>query len=232
MPARRLTPERMDDPSIDPQDHALALKGLARINRWTGSADILWPTIRDEARAVNRPLKILDIATGSGDIPIAFARKARKHGISIEVSGCDISETAIATSTTNAQLAGIPATFFQHDVIHRPLPAGYDVITTSLFLHHLKENEVIHVLQAMSVAANRIVIVSDLSRSRLNRALVWIGCRLFSRSPVVHFDGPVSVDAAFQVDEARQLAKQAGLEGAIVQSRFPCRWLMTWRKSA
>jgi hypothetical protein len=74
--------------------------------------------------------------------------------------------------------------------------------------------------------------VNDLSRSRWNLGLVWCATRLVTRSRVVHVDGPLSVRGAFTPAEAAKLAERAGLTGARVAERFPCRWLLTWRKPA
>jgi 2-polyprenyl-3-methyl-5-hydroxy-6-metoxy-1,4-benzoquinol methylase len=227
-----MTPELMDDPALDPREHGRALAGLARINRWTGSADVLWPAIKAEALRLGRPVRVLDIATGSGDIPVTLTAKAARAGLPIYFSGCDVSETAVAVATERARVENVKATFFRHDVLRDPLPDGFDIVTASLFLHHLTEDEIVHVLKAMATAASRLVVISDLSRSRFNYAAVWLVSRLLSRSPVVHFDGPVSVNAAFAPAEARDLANKAGLTGAVVRPHFPCRWLLTWEKPA
>jgi 2-polyprenyl-3-methyl-5-hydroxy-6-metoxy-1,4-benzoquinol methylase len=222
----------MDDPALDPAEHARALAGLARINRWTGSAACLQPAIFAEARTHHRPVRVLDIATGSGDIPVTLARSASRAGLPIQFDGCDLSPTAVDQATARAQSANVPCRFFRHDLLRDPLPPGYDIVTASLFLHHLTDDDAVRVLMSMKQAAGRMVLVSDLSRGRFNRALVWLGCRLLSRSPVVHFDGPVSVSAAFTPNEAADLAARAGMTGAHVSACFPCRWLFTWRTPA
>jgi hypothetical protein len=51
-----------------------------------------------------------------------------------------------------------------------------------------------------------------------------------SRSPVVRHDGPVSVAAAFSLAEARMLAQRAGLYGASLVRRWPCRFLLSWSR--
>ena len=68
-------PELMDEPSLAPDAHRRALAGLARINALTRSANLLWPTIRDLA---NEKLTVLDIATGSGDIPLQLWKRAKR----------------------------------------------------------------------------------------------------------------------------------------------------------
>src|SRR5436190_1132797 len=117
--------ELMDDPGLDPAEHRLALAGLARINRISRSADILWPPVaRLACRTSGRPVRILDIATGSGDVPLSLVRKAGRAGVPVDVAGCDISPTAVRAAT---EAAGGAVRFFVHDVIRDPLPSGFDV---------------------------------------------------------------------------------------------------------
>ncbi len=227
-------PELMDEPNLAPDAHRRALAGLARINALTRSANLLWPTIRDLAKQ-NRPhrgqLHVLDIATGSGDIPLQLWKRAKRCEWPVAVSGCDISATAIDTARAKASAAGANIDYFLHDVLRDPLPTDYDVVTCSLFLHHLDPPDVVEILRKMMLAAKTMVIVTDLVRSRTSYSLVWIASHLLSRSPIVRFDGPVSVRAAYTIRELQQMAEEAGMTGAIVENCFPCRMRLCWRKS-
>jgi hypothetical protein len=55
-----------------------------------------------------------------------------------------------------------------------------------------------------------------------------MGVHLLSRSPVVHFDGPQSVRAAFSVKEAIEIAAQAGMKPSTVRKHWPERFLLRW----
>lgn len=222
-------PELMDDPALDPAEHRRALAGLACINRWSGSAGLLWPPVSDLARRLGRPLRLLDVATGSGDIPLALWQSAREVGLPLDITALDLSPIAIDTATRSAAALGATVRFAVADVLADPLPGGFDVVTCSLFLHHLDEPDAVRLLGKMA-AAGDVVVVNDLTRSRLNYGLVWLAARLFSRSPVVHADGPLSIRGAFTVREMRRMADEAGMTGADVRAKFPCRMLLTWRK--
>jgi 2-polyprenyl-3-methyl-5-hydroxy-6-metoxy-1,4-benzoquinol methylase len=223
----------MDDPGIDPAAHRQALTGLARINRVSGSARVLWPPIARLARAApGRPVRVLDVATGAGDVPVSLWRAGQRSGFPIDVAGCDVSPTAVAAARARAEAAGVRVEFFEHDALRDPLPGGFDVVACSLFLHHLDEPDAVRLLREMGRAAGKLVLVNDLSRGPVNYLFVRLACRLLSRSPVVRFDGPASVRAAFTPDEARGLAEQAGLTGATVTPKFPCRFLLAWGKPA
>jgi SAM-dependent methyltransferase len=228
---RVVVPELMDDPGLAPQNHERALAGLARLNRWSRSEAGLWDVLRNDAlRKGKEPYRVLDLATGSGDLPIGLTRRAVRSGLAMTFAGCDVSPIAIAVADAEAKRRGVDVKFFALDVLREPLPAGYDAIITSLFLHHLPEADAIELLRKMADTAERLIVVFDLSRTRWNLGLVTLASRILTRSSVVHHDGPASVRAAFTMVEARDLAERAGLTNANVTPWWPCRWRLTWRK--
>jgi 2-polyprenyl-3-methyl-5-hydroxy-6-metoxy-1,4-benzoquinol methylase len=229
---RKREPEIIDQPDLEEGRHVQALRGLERINFWSGSARILWPSIGKLARQLQcSPLRLLDIATGGGDVPLRLWRKARHAGMSLEVAGCDRSSTAVAHAQRTAGTRGANVHFFTWDALKGPLPEGYDVLTCSLFLHHLEEEQAVDLLARMAAAARHLVLINDLRRSTAGWLLAYLGTRVLSRSPVVHRDGPISVAAAFTLAEMRRLAETAGLTGGVVTRRWPCRFLFSWARS-
>lgn len=230
---RQLRPEVMDQPGLEAQAHHDALRGLATINAFTRSAACFFPAIRRLVRQCpGRPLRILDVACGGGDTVRALCRLGRREGLDLEVQGCDLSADALALATAAARAEGLEARFFQADAIGAPLPDGYQLITTSLFLHHLGEADAETLLRRMAAQAERQILVHDLIRSRLDLALTWLGTRLLSRSPIVHIDGPLSVGGAFRLEEVEALAAAAGLEGARLSQFWPERFLLSWSRDA
>ena len=224
-------PEIMDGPGLDPAEHAAALRGLGRINAFSRSGRALWPTIAGLARErPGSPLRVLDVATGGGDVPATLAHMAAREGLDVRIEGCDVSPGAVAFARERARARGIDVRFFPWDALNGALPEGYDVITSTLFLHHLDDPAAVDLLRRMGAAAGRAVLVDDLVRGRRGFALAWAGCRLLSGSRVVHHDGPVSVAAAFTPAEAIDLARRAGLDGATVTRHWPERFLLAWRR--
>ena len=216
-------PEWMDEPDIDPQLHRNALRGLERINAISRTVPALWGPLAGLLRQ-RASLSVLDVACGAGDVAIGLAKRARAAGALLAIEGCDVSPTAVAYATRQSQHRGVDLRFFEHDVINTPLPATYDVIVCSLFLHHLEDEQAVRLLGALYAAARSLVIVSDLERSRMGLLLAWLGTRVLSRSPVVHVDSLRSVRAAFTRQEAVGLADRAGLRSYHVTRHWPCRW--------
>ena len=230
---RTLTPELMDDPDLDPREHHRALAGLARLNRLSRAADILWPTVRGCAERNGGSVSLLDLATGSGDLPIELGRRARKAGISLSLSACDISQTALDVVKHRAADASLDIDCFVHDIIQSPISQSgpYDLVTCSLFLHHLDDASAVTLLRHAASACSGTLLVSDLRRDRVGLMLAWVSSRLFTRSHIVHIDAVKSVHAAFTPQEMRQFANEAGLQEANIRSAFPRRMLLSWSPS-
>jgi 2-polyprenyl-3-methyl-5-hydroxy-6-metoxy-1,4-benzoquinol methylase len=228
---RQRQAEIMDQPGLDEGRHVQALRGLERINFWSRSAALVWGPLAGLAReAGGRPLRVLDLATGAGDVPIRLWHKARRARLPLQVEGCDVSPAAVTHAAGRARQAGAAVNFFVCDALAGPLPPGYDVLVSSLFLHHLTEGQAVDLLRRMAGAAGRMVLINDLVRSPAGWVLAYLGTRLLSRSAVVHTDGLRSVEGAFTLTEARALAERAGLIGAEVRACWPCRFLLVWRR--
>lgn len=228
---RHRLPEVMDDLDLEAHRHHHALAGLSRLNLLSRSAATLWSEIAPLARSAGRPLRLLDLASGAGDIPLGLWRRARRQGLAIQIQGVDFNPRAVAFAQSRADRAGADIRYQRLDVLTSPLPQGFDILTCSLFLHHLEEAQAADLLREMSRASGGVVLVQDLVRGRRGLWLARLASRLFTASDVVHVDALRSVRAAFTLGEARRLADRAGLEGCRLHRRWPCRFLLVWRRS-
>lgn len=229
---RELQPEVMDQPGLDPRSHGHALRALALINVLSRSADILDSPIRGLARRLGGgPISILDLASGGGDVTIGLWRRLRRAGIAARIVGRDKSSTAVEIARQRAARVGADVTFEIGDVLERNEGETFDVVVASLFMHHLDRSDAVRLLEHMQSTARHLALVNDLQRCRLGYALAVAVSHLVTRSRVVHVDGPRSVEGAFSMDEARRLAVDAGMEGAVVSPRWPCRFLLSWDAS-
>src|SRR3712207_1396538 len=87
-------PELMDRPDAAPEELAAALKSLQRLNRYFGSYRIV---LRFMRRWIGRGdhMRVLDLATGSADIPRVVADHARRIGARVEIVAVDFQPTTI-----------------------------------------------------------------------------------------------------------------------------------------
>lgn len=229
---RNCQSELMDQPELDAGSHRRALNGLGRVNWCSGTAGRIWAAVKE--LALQRGLKevsILDLASGGGDVVLALARRAAGDGLPVTMQGWDRSDTATAYANERAARSGFDnVSFVQRDVLNDPVAERFDVVISTLFLHHLSSTDAATLLRRMRETARHAVLVDDLRRTRVGYCLAWLGTRILSRSPIVHFDGPVSVQAAWRVEEVADLAERAGLAGARIVRHWPQRFLLHWRQ--
>ena len=229
--ARHRQPELMDAHSLAPERRASALRALARVNALSGVARRIWEEIRGLHEAgASPPIRVLDVACGGGDVAVSLAQRAARIGVDVEVHGCDVSAAALDVARQSSERARVRARFFELDVLQQEIPRGYDLVCSSLFLHHLDEHEAVAFLATMADRTRHTLLVQDLRRTVTGYVLAFGVLRVLSRSLVAHADGPRSVEGAFSLEEARDLARRAGLDRVGVETCWPQRFRLTWRR--
>ena len=182
-------PEILDQPDVSPEEVYAGLEGLDRMHWWSQTVSLLWQPIARLVKPGDPPLRILDIACGSGASLVELGRRACKAGIDVELAGCDINPMTIAYAESRAKRAGMPATFFRFDAAHDPLPEGFDVVFTSTFLHHLSDEQAISLMARMRQSARRLVLIDDLIRGWWGAFIVFLGTRGLFTARVNQIDG-------------------------------------------
>ncbi len=228
---RRLEPELMDDLSLDAELHRQALRGLERINALSLTAETFWKPIKEFYLSEKKPLRILDIASGAGDILTRLALKTRKENLPFVFEGCDFNSQAVDYANHRAKIRNLPVSYFLHDALRDPMPERFDIVINSLFLHHLSEDGLGQFFKTLHASRARLLLICDLKRSRAGLSLAYLGTRLLSRSRIVHWDGPQSVRAAFTTAEILQFVDSAGLPKPRLQTVWPQRYLLAWHRS-
>ena len=89
--------------------------------------ELLEITIQRLKKLKIKKLKILDVGTGSGIIPITL----KKHFPDAEVSAMDISEKALEIAQKNADFHKTKINFIQADYLNTNLTVNYDVIISN-----------------------------------------------------------------------------------------------------
>ncbi len=228
---RYITAEIMDGPNVEATAHALALEGLRRINAASKAAARMARPILDYAQQQDfARLSMLDIACGGGDVPVSIALLARQAGIEIDLTLLDRSTTALKLAAASADRAGISCRCIQADLMDRWNDSAFDVVTCSLFLHHVSDPaQVVELLNRMRTISNQMVVINDLRRCRMGLLCAWAGSRVLSRSGIVHHDAPASVRAAWTIQELTSFAARAQMKNARIERSWPWRMLLIWR---
>ncbi len=235
MKSRIVIPELMDAPDLEATTHRQALNGLRRVNRLSGTSSAIASVIRDYAHKHQvAGGTVLDLGCGSGDVAFGIANKLARGG-QWSVKGWDMSLTAVdyakqrcdeeISRSAGRRHSNNRPTFQCRDVF-ADTDERFDFVYCSLFLHHFENDDAKRLLQRMRELAKRMLIIDDLNRTAWGYILAWAGVRILSRSPIVHFDGPQSVRAAFSTSEIASLAESTGLRNFSLKRRWPARWIL------
>lgn len=223
LPPRRPAPELMDRADADPAELDSALRDLRFVNRWLGGRRAALRTTLQalDALPAGRSPTILDVGTGSADIPVAILREARRGGMRPRLVATDLHPRTIVAA--RAQTAGEPAIRVAvADALDLPFDDGaFDLTMCHTALHHFRDEEAVRLLVELRRVAAGAVVVTDLYRSRLSiTAVETMAATLWRRHRITRHDSVVSIRAAFTPDEALGLARVAGLRRPHV-SRHP-----------
>lgn len=224
-PARRSgEAEWMDEPGVPFEDLRACLADLAAVNRLTlGHRPTLTflERLRPSGRLpTGRPVRILDVGCGDGDMLRRVASWARRRRVAVDLAGLDINPSAIRAAR-EATPADLHIRFETADALApRPGPSP-DVVLCALFAHHLRNAELVRYLAWCERTAAVAWFVNDLERSRL----AWLAFKGLSRSlgwhRFVQHDGPVSIARAFRRSDWIDLLRDAGVpSGAARLERF------------
>lgn len=225
---RSTDPEWMDGEHVSPQDLAACLTDLAIVNSVTLARPPTLAFVAQAAkRAGGRPLTLLDVGFGAGDMLRAIRRQADRQGVPLRLIGIDLNPRSLpaAQNLTHPDMA---IEYRIGDLFALPEDEPIDLIVSSLVTHHMADAEIVHFVRWMDRRARCGWFVNDLHR----HAAAYHGFRLLSAAmrwhPFVRHDGPLSVARAFTRAEWTTLLEQAGAASvAEIAWRFPFRYCVT-----
>jgi SAM-dependent methyltransferase len=221
----------MDEDTVDERELRRSLRFIRWINALLGYTRA---TLSHLQRFSTRwkpgeRIEIVDLATGSADVPLAIVRWGRARGFDVRVVGVDRHAKTI-DAAREATVHEPRIRIVQGDALSPPFHAGsFDYAVCSMFLHHLSDDDAVTVLANMGRLARRGVIVADLLRHR--RAYAWISLFTLGANPIVRHDARVSVRQAFSKPELLALRERAGLGFADYHRHFGHRFVLAGERA-
>jgi 2-polyprenyl-3-methyl-5-hydroxy-6-metoxy-1,4-benzoquinol methylase len=202
--------EMMDRPQPVSAELERDLKRIRQLNRWFGSYRLFGHFVRRWIKPGDN-MRIVDLATGSGDIPRLIVHYAREIGAKVEIHALDQQPATVETARKLS--AAYPEISYHATNILDWSPAeAYDIVLCTLALHHFSDEDAVTVLRRCRESSRKFVLVSDLRRGFLLRAGVYTLTALIFREPMTRFDARLSAERAFSFAEMRDLAVRAGWE--------------------
>ena len=201
----------MDRPQPVSPELVSDLENLRTLNRYFGSYRLIRFFLRRWIRRGDN-LRILDLATGSGDIPRLVVKFAREAGAQVEIDAVDFQASTIEIAR---QLSADSPEIRYHcaDIHQFGENQAYDIVLFSLALHHFNAAEAIELLRRCRELSRGHVLVADLRRGWFAKVGVDLLTTVFFREAMTRNDARVSAARAFSFRELDDLARAAGWSG-------------------
>lgn len=217
--SRRAAPselaEWMDEP-CSYEDFRQCLVDLGQVNRLTLAYR---PTLDFLERFVGaskptRPLRIVDVGSGGGDMLRCVERWAKHRGLPVILAGIDLNpyaeRAAREITVPDGAIRWITGDAFSYT---EPV----DIVLSSLFTHHLEEAEIEQFLAWSDRVAQRGWFINDLCRQATPYKLFGLLAKTMRWHRFVQHDGPISFRRSFREEDWQRMISGAGIAEADVR---------------
>lgn len=217
--------ERIDTGDYTPEEYTTFLREIRFINRYLGDARALKRSLFSDIEQQDlSEFSVLDVACGSGELLRTTAAFARETNRTARLTGIDLHQLSFSASAQNDPAEFPEIAYVRGDAFRLPFADGeFDYAISSLFFHHLTDEQIPLVLVEMTRVARRCVYVIDLERSSIAWMLFRIFCFAYRISPLVTHDGALSVKKGFTKAELAGFAQTT----AVCYWSFPFRLVLS-----
>lgn len=221
-PARRRGVEWLDvarDPELQRRSH----RDIALANRLFGGVHAVKAELATLIRSAEKSVTLLDVGTGTGDIPDRLRRFAAGENVELEVFGLD-GRLELVKATREYPVSGVAG-----DARSLPFASrAFDFVVASQVLHHFAHDEAVQLVREMHRVARRRVVIADLRRSWVAVAGLWLVSFPLGFHTVSRHDGIVSILRGFEPSDLRELVRQAVGITPVVRKRMGWRVTASW----
>ena len=213
----------MDDLTCSGPVIRQTLRELEVINSWLGGNKVTIDGVRELVKDIPpRLLTLADLGCGGGDIARLLLSKLERAGHTLVITGVDANPDIVAIA---AEHHGHIMRFVVMDIFSEEFRRmKFDIVTATLFFHHFTSSQLAGFIRQLLTQVNVGIVINDIHRHWLSYHSIRMLTGLFSRSPMVRHDAPVSVMRAFRRQEMKDILDAAGATNYAIRWRWAFRW--------
>ncbi|MEL0645417.1 methyltransferase domain-containing protein [Olleya sp. Ti.3.14] len=200
-----------------------ALDKLAKINQWLGGNIVTINGLKKALKNHNKSeaITIIDLGCGGGDILREISLFGIKNNYNFKLIGIDANPHTVNYANLLSQKYD-NVSFEAIDIFSDQFNnLEYDLVLTTLFLHHFKEDQLVSFLKPVLQKAKLGIVVNDLHRHKLAYYLFKLLCTTIKNKTIVE-DGLTSVLRGFKREELTTISKQ-------INANYQIQWKWAFR---
>jgi len=210
--------EFLDSADCDPQLAYTSFRFMRLVNRFAGGTQAVRNFLAGEMCKydLNRPMRVLDIGSGTCDIPLAVTKWAQKKSHRIEFTCIEINETALKMAAENIRKSDCDSIELRNeDILEFHPQQRFDYAIGSMFFHHFKDDQVLEIIEKLRLYVLKGVLINDLRRSFVNYMICLL--LVWPLSKGMRRDALISIRKGFKPDELRRVLSRIGDAGVTVK---------------
>lgn len=218
--------EIMDDFNLQGEVLRDALDKIAKINELLGGNKLTLNGVKELLKNVpaETEITILDVGCGNGDMLRVLADYGLKNNLRFNLVGVDANNFTIYHAK-NLSKKHSNISYRCEDVFDKPFKElKYDIVLSTLVLHHFKEKEIIKIMNLFYANSNLGVVINDLQRSALAYRLFQFLCFTFRLNEMNRKDGLISILRGFKKNELIQFSEKLNFEKYSIKWKWAFRY--------
>lgn len=217
--------EVLDEHDLTMERILPSLRFMRWVNRWLGGVGAVLGFFERSA-AHDGELTILDLGTGTGDIPVALQKWAKLNKRKFHITAIDSNPDFIEFAKRRNPHPKIR--YLCHSAFDLEKLGQFDYMMASMFFHHLPDEKIVELLQKMFQNSSRGFLVNDLYRHPV--AYAGVACLTALRFDRVLFhDAKLSVKRGFREADALNYREWSGIDQLQIEQRPGFRITMSCR---
>jgi 2-polyprenyl-3-methyl-5-hydroxy-6-metoxy-1,4-benzoquinol methylase len=222
-PARRMGHEVLDEPGVSPALVSRSHRDIARANALFGGTRAVVAEVHALASRLPQSPLVVDVGAGSGDILDAVCATLRSTGRIPQPIAVDTAESLGASVRRRG------SHFICGSIFALPLAtASVDLVIAAQIVHHFTAAQLPLVIAELNRVARHAVVISDLRRSWIAAAGLWLTSFPLGFHPVSRHDGVVSVLRGFEPAELSEQVRQVTGHAPDVRTALGWRVVAAW----
>jgi len=182
------------------------------------------------ARKPTDGVQILDVGTGTAQIPIAIC----KRNSNLKITAIDLAESMLALGNKNIINAGLQASITLAKVDSKKMPypdESFDQVISNSIIHHIPNPLACFKEMIRVTKKNGLLFVRDLLRPLLEHELLTlVKLHASDASPKQTQLFTDSLHASLSLTEVREIVKSFGFDASSVMQSSNRHWTFTARK--